>query len=194
VKYKTVKDEITVKNVIKRSTFIGHVKQVKDKSEVEEFISKIRNNYSDANHNPYAYRLIDGSFYFSDDGEPSRSSGLPIFNAIRANEVFDVVVVVTRYFGGIKLGIPGLIEAYSSTADFAIKSAGIIETTTKKIVELTLPYKSLDYFHYALGKVNHKIIERNFIEIVKIKIEIDEDDFEKFKELLKRDSDILVNF
>lgn len=190
MKYKTIENEVVVKNVIKRSIFIGTVKKVSHKKEAEEFIKSVRENYKDANHNPYAFRLLSGEFYYSDDGEPSGSSGLPIFNSIRHFDIYNVCVVVTRYFGGIKLGIPGLIEAYGGTASFAIRSANIIEQKTVKIIEIKFPYASFNYVNYALSKIPNKIINRDFKDTGTITVEIEEDLIENFKALLEKDKRI----
>jgi len=190
MRYRTIEKDVIVKNVIKRSIFIGSVRRVSDLEEVEAFLKEIRRKYRDANHNPYAYRLVTGKQYYSDDGEPGGSAGVPIFNAIRHFGVYNVCVVVTRYFGGVKLGIPGLIEAYGSTAAFAIKSANVIEDVTTKTVEIRFPYTSFNYVSYALEKVPHKIIKREFKEDGFIILQIDEDLIEEFSTLLKRDERI----
>ncbi|BAL80729.1 IMPACT family protein [Caldisericum exile] len=189
MKYKTV-DGVVVKNVIKRSTFIATVKRVSSMSEVESLLRGIKAQYKDANHNPYAYRLVSGESHYSDDGEPSGSAGLPIFNAIRHFDVYNVCVVVTRYFGGIKLGIPGLIEAYGKTAEFAISSAKIVEEKTMKTFEITFPYKSFNYVNYVLNKVQAEIIKREFNEIGLVIAKVDEDMFDDFTNLLKKEGSI----
>lgn len=190
MRYKTVETDLSVRVNIQRSIFIGHVKRVLTKEDAENFIKNIKEEYKDATHNPFAYRLLSGAFYYSDDGEPSKSASIPIFNAIRSNDVYNVVVVVTRYFGGVKLGIPGLIEAYQSTADFAIKSAKIIEVSTKKRFKISLPYQSLNYLYYVLSKLESKVLEKRFAEFAIFEVEINEDDEEKFLGLLSKEKNI----
>ncbi len=191
MRYKTVETDLSVRVNIQRSIFIGHVKRIFTKEDAEGFIKNIKEEYKDATHNPFAYRMLDGTFYYSDDGEPSKSASIPIFNAIRSNDVYNVVVVVTRYFGGVKLGIPGLIEAYHSTADFAIKSAKVVEVSTKKRFKISLPYQSLNYLYYVLSKVESKVLEKNFGEFAIFEIEINEDDEEQFLGLLSKEKNIL---
>lgn len=190
MKFKTIEKNVTVKNVIKRSIFIGTVKKVSNLKEVEVFLKETKEKYKDANHNPYAYRLVIGEHYYSDDGEPSGSAGIPIFNAIRHFDVYNVCIVVTRYFGGVKLGVPGLIEAYGSTAEFAIKSANIVEEKTTKTLEIRFPYSSFNFVNYALNKVPHKIIKREFAEKGLIVLQIEEDLLDEFTSLLKKDGRI----
>jgi uncharacterized YigZ family protein len=197
MKFNTVEKDIVVKNVIKRSIFIGTVKKVSNLKEVVVFLDVIKEKYKDANHNPYAYRLITGEQYYSDDGEPGGSAGVPIFNAIRHFDVYNICVVVTRYFGGVKLGIPGLIEAYGSTAEFAIKSANIVEDKTTKTLEVRFPYSSFNFVNYALSKIPHKIVKREFTEDGLIVVQIDEDLLDEFSSLLKKDGRInfsVLNF
>ena len=190
MKYRTVEGEISVKNVIKRSAFIATVKRVDSVKEAEAHLKEIREEYKNANHNPYAYRIIDGSSYYSDDGEPTNSSGLPIFNAIRSQELYNVLVVVTRFFGGVKLGKANLADAYKETALFALKNAKIIELQTTKQVEVTLPYASLDYLNYILKLISHETISREFSSFVKFVFVVNEDDFDRLEELIKKDKNI----
>ena len=115
---------ITVKNsgedefVEKRSRFIGYCKPVKTQDEAVSFINEIRSKHWDATHNVYAYVLSDGQIMrYSDDGEPQGTAGVPVLDVIKKMGIVDVVVVVTRYFGGIMLGAGGLVRAYSKGVD-----------------------------------------------------------------------------
>lgn len=133
----------------KRSEFIGHAAHVTTEEEAMAFIKSIQKQYPDATHNVWAYRLSGGTSTggtstetaarYSDDGEPQGSSGLPTLEAIRKKGVFDAVVVTTRYFGGILLGVGGLVRAYSHAATIALDAAGIItyETYTEFMLEVS---------------------------------------------------------
>ena len=116
------------------SRFMAYAYPVKDEAEIKNIVSNIRKEQPKANHHCYAYRLGPGNavFRYSDDREPSGSAGKPIYGVIQANDLTDVLIVVTRYFGGTLLGIPGLINAYREAAANAIKSATII---SKQITE-----------------------------------------------------------
>ncbi len=128
----------------KRSEFIGHATHVTTEEEAMAFIKSIQKQYADATHNVWAYRLSGGTSVetaarYSDDGEPQGSSGMPTLEAIRKKGVYDAVVVTTRYFGGILLGVGGLVRAYSHAATIALDAAGIItyETYTECMLEVS---------------------------------------------------------
>ena len=132
----------------RRSVFIGHAAHVTNEEEAQAFIKSIQKQYADATHNVWAYRLSGGTSTeqaarYSDDGEPQGSSGLPTLEAIRKKGVFDAVVVTTRYFGGVLLGVGGLIRAYSHAASIALDAAHII--TYEQYTELLLETTYSDY-------------------------------------------------
>lgn len=132
----------------RRSVFIGHAAHAGTEEEAMAFIKQKQKEYADATHNVWAYRLSRGTSTetaarYSDDGEPQGSSGLPTLEAIRKKGVFDAVVVTTRYFGGILLGVGGLIRAYSHGASLALEAAGII--TYEKYREFMLDTTYSDY-------------------------------------------------
>lgn len=123
--YKTVKTENHDEFVEKHSRFIGYCKPVATEQEAVDFINIIRKKHWDARHNCYAYSLRDSQIRrYSDDGEPSGTAGMPILDVITKSGIVDVVVVVTRYFGGILLGTGGLVRAYSQGCKLALESAG----------------------------------------------------------------------
>lgn len=128
----------------RRSVFIGHAAHVTSEEEAMAFIKQKQKEYADATHNVWAYRISGGTSRemaarYSDDGEPQGSSGLPTLEAIRKKGVFDAVVVTTRYFGGILLGVGGLVRAYSHAAGMALEAARIIpyEKYTEFMLETT---------------------------------------------------------
>ncbi|MEE3333497.1 MAG: YigZ family protein [Ruminococcus sp.] len=123
--YKTVKTENHDEFVEKHSRFIGYCKPVATEQEAVDFINMIKKKHWDARHNCYAYSLRDSQIRrYSDDGEPSGTAGMPILDVITKSGIVDVVVVVTRYFGGILLGTGGLVRAYSQGCKLALESAG----------------------------------------------------------------------
>ena len=132
----------------RRSVFIGHAAHVTSEEEAMAFIKQKQKEYADATHNVWAYRLSGGTSTetaarYSDDGEPQGSSGLPTLEAIRKRGVFDAVVVTTRYFGGVLLGVGGLIRAYSHAAGIALDAAGVI--TYERYREFMLETTYSDY-------------------------------------------------
>jgi uncharacterized YigZ family protein len=182
MQYKTVKTGITVKQTIKKSIFIGTISPIETVEEAKAFIAQVKKKYKEANHNAFAYRIgiKKEESFFSDDGEPTKTAGMPIHNAIRHAEITNVAIVVTRYFGGVKLGISGLIQAYGETAKYAIEQAEIEVKTLKRKIYLELPYSEIQLVLYLINKFKGNVVQRNFSEIAVIKAEIDEDLFDKF--------------
>ena len=125
--YKTVSREAKGEFVEKRSRFIGYCKPVTTEQEAVDFINQKRSVHWDATHNVYAYSLREGNIKrYSDDGEPSGTAGMPVLDVILKNEVYDVCVVVTRYFGGVLLGTGGLVRAYSQGAKTALDEGKVV--------------------------------------------------------------------
>ncbi len=139
--YKTVKIESSDEFTEKRSRFIGYVKPVKTEAEAMEFINSIRSKHWDARHNVYAYSLREGNIKrYSDDGEPSGTAGMPVLDVITKNEVYDVCVVVTRYFGGVLLGTGGLVRAYSQGSKIALEAGQVVLMQNCLVCSLTCSY------------------------------------------------------
>ena len=128
------------------SRFIAHAYPVETEEEVKEIVAALKKEYYDARHHVYAYRLgyKGDKFRANDDGEPSGSSGRPVLGQIDSNGLSDILVVVVRYFGGIKLGIPGLIRAYKTATADAIANAEIVEKIASKIYRIHFGYMSMN--------------------------------------------------
>lgn len=152
--YKTVKFNTKDEFVEKRSRFIGYCKSVTTEQEAIDFINKIKKDHWDATHNVYAYSLREGQIKrYSDDGEPSGTAGMPALDVILKNDVVDVVVVVTRYFGGVLLGTGGLVRAYAKGCKVALEAANIVT------MELCSQCKiSCSYNQY--GKINTLVMQK----------------------------------
>ena len=134
----------------RKSVFIGHAKPVNSEEEARAFIDEIRHQYADATHNVYSYLLSGGAVArYSDDGEPHGTSGVPTLNVLKMSGAMDLVVVVTRYFGGILLGAGGLVRAYSAAAKLAIDAAGLAVFEPWNIVCFTCSYS--DYQKITAG-------------------------------------------
>ena len=127
------------------SRFIAKAYPVESEAEVREIVAAIRKEYHDARHHCYAFRIgLDGATWrANDDGEPSGSAGRPILGQIDSAGLSDILVVVIRYFGGIKLGIPGLIRAYKTSTADALSQARVVEKVAGRWVTLRFPYDSL---------------------------------------------------
>ena len=128
--------------IVNKSRFIGYAKPIKTEEEALEFIDEIKTKHYDATHNVYAYVLGENSNVqrFSDDGEPSGTAGIPALEVLKKEEIRNAVVVVTRYFGGIKLGGGGLIRAYTKGAKIGIDAAKVIDMVLHKEIEFTVDY------------------------------------------------------
>ncbi|AEX85470.1 uncharacterized protein, YigZ family [Marinitoga piezophila KA3] len=166
--------EVSIK--IKRSEFIGNIKKVNSEEEAKAFIKEISSKYKNATHNCWAYKISENKFNYSDDGEPSGTAGKPIFGKIEKFNLSNVAIVVTRYFGGVKLGVRGLIDAYSETAEKVI-----IESKIAKYIDLKIYNVITDYSKYAeierlLKRLNGwKIINNTFTDKVSFEIAIEEE-------------------
>ena len=128
------------------SRFIAHAYPVETEEEVKEIVAALKKEYYDARHHVYAYRLgyMGDKFRANDDGEPSGSSGRPVLGQIDSNGLSDILVVVVRYFGGIKLGIPGLIRAYKSSTADALANAEIVEKIASRMYRVHFGYMSMN--------------------------------------------------
>ena len=128
------------------SRFIAHAYPVETEEEIKEIVAALKKEYYDARHHVYAYRLgyMGDKFRANDDGEPSGSSGRPVLGQIDSNGLSDILVVVVRYFGGIKLGIPGLIRAYKTATADAIANAEIVEKIASKMFRVYFGYMSMN--------------------------------------------------
>ncbi|HPP14616.1 MAG TPA: YigZ family protein [Acetomicrobium flavidum] len=140
--YLEPKKDSEVRLTIKRSHFIGHARLARSVEQAKEIVREISMKYLDATHNCWAYRVGADvpQRHCSDAGEPSGTAGKPILGEIERAGLTNVVVVVTRYFGGIKLGVRGLIEAYGQTARMAIEAAGAVRRFKSKVLLIELPY------------------------------------------------------
>lgn len=151
--YKTVLNEAKDEFVEKRSRFIGYCKPVTTEQEAMNFINEIRAQHWNATHNVFAYSLREGNIKrYSDDGEPSGTAGMPTLDVIVKNEIFDVCIVVTRYFGGVLLGTGGLVRAYSQGAKIALNAAKIVMMQSCLMCNARCSYNQY-------GKVSSLIVE-----------------------------------
>lgn len=168
---------------ITKSGFIAQAFPLRSKSEISEIINEVRKKYYDASHHPYAYRTgIDkNDFKFSDDGEPSGSAGKPILEIIDRYKVTDVLLVVTRYFGGTKLGVGGLRRAISEAADLCMSSAVIIEKLITEKIKLEFDYTYMNVIMNLLGAEKIKLLENNSDEKCKLILEVRLSKIEKLK-------------
>lgn len=181
--YYTVAHEAFVEIEERKSKFIGFVKPVETAEEATSYINEIKSNHKDATHNCYAYYVCKDMFAqrFSDDGEPSGTAGIPILEVIKRNNIQNVVVVVTRYFGGILLGAPGLIRAYSKSASEAIVKATKVKRIYCQQIKVTIEYTLLGKMQNAILSKGYIIKEINYGQDVEIIVSIPIDEIDVFR-------------
>ena len=174
---KTIKETVKTTQIINRSEFITSLYHVESVDEVQTILQNTRKTYYDATHNCYAYILGDSQDVkkSSDDGEPSGTSGMPILNALEKNELTDVLCIVTRYFGGIKLGAGGLVRAYSSSASLAISEATFQTLKTVLKLEIQTSYQQVNLILKTMQE--EKLVEKKFLDMIYLYYEVCEDDF-----------------
>ncbi|WP_297478755.1 YigZ family protein [Thermococcus sp.] len=186
--YKTLKGFGSARLIVKKSVFIGYASPAKTEEEARKFIAKIKNHHGDATHNVSAYIINDGRNFavrYDDDGEPKGSSGKPILNVIQNRGLSNVVVVVTRYFGGMKLGYGGLVKAYSDAASRAIDKAGIVDVYETERFEATFPYNLFHAVKKTVEDAGGRIIWEEYGQLVKFTVETRKGEAERLMELLR---------
>lgn len=167
--YKTVEFEGCDEFIEKKSRFIGYVKPVKTVEEATEFIAKIKSKHWDATHNVSAYVLRENNIQrSSDDGEPSGTAGVPVLDVLLKENLVDVCVVVTRYFGGTLLGAGGLIRAYSHGSKIAVESGNIITMAPCKIMSCLVDYSFYDRMNILLTEFNANVENSDFADRINI--------------------------
>jgi len=178
--FKSIKENSTAEVVEKKSKFIANVFYIESKEGAEEIIKAVNKKYHDARHNCYAYRVITSDRIVekaSDDGEPSGTAGAPMLTILSKNELANVLVIVTRYFGGILLGTGGLVKAYSEACSLGLEKAGIIEKHIAKVYKIEINYPDIDKFKYFAKNNNIIILNEKYSENVVLEIGIKEKDF-----------------
>lgn len=171
--YFCVKKETENEMIIERSRFISYVKPCRTEEEARAFIEEKRKAHPFATHNCYAYIVERGSVArFSDDGEPQGTAGQPILEVIKNKKLCDTAVVVTRYFGGIKLGAGGLVRAYSQGAKEAIDKAGTVENVLSSVYFIEMNYDLYSVFLKISDKTKCAVISTDFEDLVKIKVAV----------------------
>ena len=146
----------------KRSRFIGEIFPVSSEDEAKERITAVRKKYPDARHHCWAWILPDGAFRWSDDGEPGGTAGGPMLEILRGADVFGVLCVVTRYFGGTLLGSGGLVRAYSKAAALALADAGTEPDPEKARAEITVPWESIDRIHRLVREYGGALLDQDY--------------------------------
>jgi len=177
------------------SRFISFAYPCKDAEQAEEQVKKLRKEYYDATHHCYAYRIGQKGEVWraNDDGEPSSTAGRPILGEILSRNLSDILVVVVRYFGGVKLGVPGLIKAYKSATQEALATAKVITKTATSPLKITFSYPQTDKVLKELRKRGIEDTDRRFEAECSLTAHVPQSMMESLKEILMKIEDVRVD-
>ncbi len=167
--YKTINEQGQAEVIEKKSRFIANVLPVSSEQEAIDFINKIKKQYYDARHNCFAY-VIGGNIpimRFSDDGEPSGTAGKPILDVLLGEQLENIVVVVTRYFGGTLLGTGGLVRAYGKCAKEGILAGKIVEMDSYTKLFINVDYMLIGKIQYEITNSEHILVDTEYTDLVK---------------------------
>ena len=183
MEYRTIKEDGQVQEEIKKSRFICHAKRVYSEEEARNFITAIKKEHYKATHNCSAFIIGERSEIkrTSDDGEPSGTAGVPMLGVLENHNLTNVCVVVTRYFGGIKLGAGGLIRAYAGSVALAVKEIGITEIKEQAGIAIQMSYTQYQEYSNFLKEHNLMELETNFTDQVDTMIYVDKEEKENIK-------------
>ncbi|MFB3170444.1 YigZ family protein [Neobacillus sp. 179-C4.2 HS] len=186
-RYFTVRQEVSEHEIIiQKSRFIAHIKRAENEGEAQEFIQTLKKKYWDANHNCSAYLIGENDQIqkANDDGEPSGTAGVPILEVLKKKKLKDTVVVITRYFGGIKLGAGGLIRAYGKATSEGLETAGIVERRLVQVIHVKIDYTWLGKVEKELRESDYIIKEIHYLDIVEVEVYVNEDQVTVFVDWL----------
>ncbi|MFU8692129.1 YigZ family protein [Rossellomorea sp. FS2] len=181
-KYYTVKGPGENEIVIERSRFIAHVARVETEEDAQAFIADIKKKHWDATHNCSAYMIGENNLIqkANDDGEPSGTAGVPMLEVLKKRDLKDTVVVVTRYFGGIKLGAGGLIRAYGKSTSEGLNATGVVERKLMRIMKTKIDYTWLGKVENDIRSSHYQLKEIHYLDAVEVEVYVEEaakDDF-----------------
>lgn len=174
--FKAIKENTSGEIVEKKSKFIAHIFYVETPEEADNYIKEIKKKYHDARHNVFAYAIETGdegiAVKYNDDGEPQGTAGSPILKIVLEQGLSNILVIVTRYFGGILLGTGGLVRAYSEATLKALEKTEYIEKIIGYKVKICVEYDQLDGLKYYANKSNLKIVNIEYLESVEVNVEM----------------------
>lgn len=179
VQYSTVVEELENEICVKKSRFIANLFFINSETEFQEKINYIKKKYRDAKHHVFAFRLADGTERYSDDGEPSGTAGVPMLDILRGAKLFNVLVIVTRYFGGTLLGTGGLVRAYGDATKLVLDGAKTQEKFLASEYKIEVPYNNYNSIVYYCSKNNIRITDSSFLDTITINIILKYNDEEK---------------
>ena len=188
--FKTIESNVSAEIVEKKSKFIANIYYIESIEEAEKLIKDANKKYFDARHNCYAFSVYTENGIvnrFSDDGEPSGTAGAPMLNILTLQNLSNVLVIVTRYFGGILLGTGGLVKAYTQATIEALNNANIVNNDLGKSVKFVISYQDLEKLKYFMRQNSIKITDIQYGENVEVFVDITD---EKLQKILERKNDL----
>lgn len=187
--------DVSAEIVEKKSKFIANLFFVDSSEEAEQLIKSVKKKYFDAKHNCFAYLVYENNVpvkKFSDDGEPSGTAGAPMLEILEKQNLGNVLVVVTRYFGGILLGTGGLVRAYSDSLKKALDIATFVMLEHGFELDVELAYSDLDKFKYYCNKNNINIVNCSYLDTIVCRIELNDLEKEKIEKNMKEQNDLNI--
>lgn len=183
---KSIKNAVTIEHTVNRSRFIGLLARATTETEAMAFLEQEKKNYPDANHHCYAYIIGEGLTIqkATDDKEPSKTAGVPLLEILKKNELTDVIVIATRYFGGVKLGSGGLIRAYAKTAKLLVENAEFAVKTTYDNLVITIDYQHSTNVERLIRSEATEYVS-SYLENVSYNVTITHDKYLKFVDMIK---------
>lgn len=184
----TIKAEHIIENVINKSRFIAHIKPLESEEDAKAFINQVSTKHREATHNCFAYTIGDQMNIqkANDNGEPSGTAGVPMLGILKKLEIHNACVVVTRYFGGIKLGGGGLIRAYSGAVRDVIYDIGRVELKPAIPTTVTINYDLTGKFEYELESTSYLLRDQSYTDKVSYQIDVVASDYDEFIAFLNR--------
>lgn len=173
---KSIENIVEYKLIIKKSEFICTLIPLNDEDKINDTINYYKDKYHDATHNCVAY-LVGNKERANDDGEPSGTAGLPMLNVLKKQELSNIIAIVTRYFGGIKLGAGGLTRAYSQAVADALKEANIVEKHLIDVYDIIIDYSFTKKFEHLLKVNNITCLNKDYGEQVTYRLYIEDESF-----------------
>ena len=183
--FKTIKNDCVADFTEKKSQFISYAFHVTSPEEASEALKKIREKHWDARHHVYAYVLRNNQIQrYSDDGEPHGTAGTHVLNILLKSQLYDIIVIVVRYFGGILLGTGGLVRAYTKSCQLAVDNADIISIYPCQKILITFNYSLYKSIQTLISKYHHRILNQSYDSDISLEIAIHEASFDNFVENL----------
>ena len=182
--YKTISSENNAELIIKKSKFIAVAKNVENIAQIDELLNEVKKQHLQATHICYGFELITGEQKAFDDNEPSGTAGNQILNVIKKQNLKNIIIIVIRYFGGIKLGAGGLTRAYGKVAGASLKEAQIVNYVKKNLYKFTLSYDESKLLNKLENLQFIELINKDFSEQVTVILQIEEQNYLKLQEFL----------